>query len=163
MRYTRGTPSPALAMEMLRDIDRDTVDFIPTYDDANLEPSVLPARYPNLLVNGSSGIAVGHGDEHPAAQPRRGDRRPPSPTSTTRPSTWAGLMKYIKGPDFPTGGIIVGWARDQGTPTRPAVAGSSSEARAHIEPLRQGKEAIIVTELPLPGCPRATAATTAPA
>ncbi len=64
-----------IATEMLRDLDMDTVDFAPNYDGARQEPLVLPARFPNLLVNGSSGIAVGHGDEHPAAQPARGDRR----------------------------------------------------------------------------------------
>ena len=74
MRYTEARLA-RLATEMLRDIDQDTVDFAPTYDGTRQEPLVLPARFPNLLVNGSSGIAVGHGDQHPAAQPARGDRR----------------------------------------------------------------------------------------
>ena len=61
-----------IATELLRDIDADTVDFVPNYDETKRQPDVLPARFPNLLVNGSSGIAVGHGDEHSAAQPERG-------------------------------------------------------------------------------------------
>ena len=74
MRYTEARLA-RIATEMLRDLDMDTVDFAPNYDGSQQEPLVLPARFPNLLVNGSSGIAVGHGDEHPAAQPARGDRR----------------------------------------------------------------------------------------
>ena len=74
MRYTEARLAP-IAREMLRDLDSDTVDFGPNYDGSEQEPLVLPARFPNLLVNGSSGIAVGHGDEHPAAQPQGDDRR----------------------------------------------------------------------------------------
>ena len=86
MRYTEARLDP-LATEMLRDIDQETVDFAPNFDGSKQEPLVLPARFPNLLVNGGSGIAVGHGDQHPAAQPARGGRRRRSPTSTTRTST----------------------------------------------------------------------------
>ena len=74
MRYTEARLS-RLATEMLRDIDEDTVDDTPTYDDRRTEPLVLPSRVPNLLINGSSGHRGRHGDEHPAAQPRRGHRR----------------------------------------------------------------------------------------
>ena len=73
MRYTEARLTP-LAMEMLREIDEETVDFIPNYDGRVQEPTVLPSRFPNLLANGSGGIAVGHGDEHPAAQPARARR-----------------------------------------------------------------------------------------
>ena len=73
-RYTEARLAP-LAMELIGEIDEDTVDFVSTYDGENDEPQVLPARFPNLLVNGGGGIAVGHGHQHPAAQPSRGHRR----------------------------------------------------------------------------------------
>ena len=73
MRYTE-IRLQKLAHEMLRDIEKETVDFVPNYDGSEKEPVLLPAGFPNLLVNGSSGIAVGHGDQHPAAQPRGGGR-----------------------------------------------------------------------------------------
>ena len=85
MRYTEARLD-ALATEMLRDIDQETVDFEPNFDGSKQEPVVLPSRFPNLLVNGGSGIAVGHGHQHPAAQPARGGRRRRSRTSTTRTS-----------------------------------------------------------------------------
>ena len=74
MRYTEARLAK-LATEMLRDIDADTVDFTPNYDESRQEPLILPARFPNLLVNGSAGHRGRHGDEHPAAQPARDDRR----------------------------------------------------------------------------------------
>ncbi len=74
MRYTEARFSK-IAVEMLRDIDANTVDWVPNYDETRREPTVLPSRMPNLMVNGASGIAVGHGDEHPPAQPGRGRRR----------------------------------------------------------------------------------------
>ena len=74
MRYTEARLDKA-AMELLRDLDKETVDFQPNYDESLEEPSVLPARFPNLLVNGSSGHRGGHGHEHPAAQPGRDHRR----------------------------------------------------------------------------------------
>ncbi len=135
-----------LATEMLRDIDADTVDFTPTYDDARLEPSVLPSRYPNLLVNGSAGIAVGMATNIPPHNLREVIDGVVAyiddPTIDV-----AGLMKHIKGPDFPTGGVIKGWqgikdAYDTGR-GRVVVQG-----RAHTEDIGRGKEAIIVTELP---------------
>jgi len=135
-----------LAMEMVRDIDRDTVDFSPTYDDARLEPNVLPSRYPNLLVNGSSGIAVGMATNIPPHNLREAIGATIAYIDDESIDT-AGLMKHIKGPDFPTGGIIVGWQgiKDAYETGRGRVV---VRGRAHIEPLRQGKEAIIVTELP---------------
>ena len=145
MRYTEARLA-RIAGELLRDIDADTVDFGPNYDDTRLEPLILPARFPNLLVNGSSGIAVG-----------MATNIPPHNLRETIDATIAfiddpeigvdGLMEHIKGPDFPTGGVIVGrtgikeaYATGRGRVVVRAVA--------HIEPLRQGKEAIIVTEMP---------------
>ena len=144
-RYTESRLAP-LATELLRDIDADTVDFGPNYDDSQMEPLVLPARYPNLLVNGSAGIAVG-----------MATNIPPHNLRETIDATIAyiddpdidtvGLMKHVKGPDFPTGGIIVGRSgiKEAYETGRGRIV---VRARAHIEPLRQGKEAIIVTELP---------------
>jgi DNA gyrase subunit A len=145
MRYTEARLQK-IATEMLRDIDADTVDFGPNYDERRLEPLVLPARYPNLLVNGSAGIAVGMATNIPPHNLREAIDAViaymDDPTIDT-----AGLMKYIKGPDFPTGGIIVGRSgiRDAYETGRGRVV---IRARAHVEPLRQGKEAIIVTEMP---------------
>jgi DNA gyrase subunit A len=145
MRYTEARLS-RIATEMLRDLDADTVDFVPNYDGSRQEPLVLPSRFPNLLVNGSSGIAVG-----------MATNIPPHNLREVISATLAyiddpelgvdGLMKYIKGPDFPTGGIILGRGgiRDAYETGRGRVR---IQARAHIEPLKQGKEAIVVTELP---------------
>jgi DNA gyrase subunit A len=135
-----------IATEMLRDLDMDTVDFAANYDGSRREPLVLPARFPNLLVNGSSGIAVG-----------MATNIPPHNLGEVIDATMAyiddpdidtqGLMHHIKGPDFPTGGIILGHAgiRDAYETGRGRVR---VQARAHIEPLTHGKEAIVVTELP---------------
>jgi DNA gyrase subunit A len=145
MRYTEARLA-RLATEMLRDIDADTVDFVPNYDESRQEPLVLPARLPNLLVNGSSGIAVG-----------MATNIPPHNLAEAIDATVAfiddpdmdvaRLMRHIKGPDFPTGGTIVGWQgiKDAYESGRGRVV---IRGKAHIEPLRQGKEAIIVTELP---------------
>jgi len=135
-----------LATELLRDIDQDTVDFGPNYDDSQLEPLVLPARYPNLLVNGASGIAVGMATNIPPHNLR--ESIDATVAFIDDPSIGVdGLMKHIKGPDFPTGGIITGRGgiREAYETGRGRVV---IKARAHIEPLRQGKEAIIVTEMP---------------
>src|SRR3954453_22253454 len=145
MRYTEARRAPA-AREMLRDLDSDTVDFQPNYDGENREPTVLPARFPNLLVNGSSGIAVG-----------MATNIPPHNLRETIAATKAfiddpdidvpGLMRHMKGPDFPTGGLILGLSgiREAFETGRGRIR---VRARAHSEPLTQGKEAIIVTELP---------------
>ncbi|HEX8647313.1 MAG TPA: DNA gyrase subunit A [Thermoleophilaceae bacterium] len=144
-RYTEARLAP-LATELLRDIDADTVDFGPNYDDSQLEPLVLPARYPNLLVNGSAGIAVGMATNIPPHNLRETIDATIAYIDDPDIDT-AGLMKHVKGPDFPTGGIIVGrqGIRDAYASGRGRVV---VRARAHIEPLRQGKEAIIVTEMP---------------
>jgi len=145
MRYTEARLDD-LAAEMLRDIDQDTVDFVPTYDGNAQEPVVLPARFPNLLVNGSSGIAVGMATNIPPHNLREVVAATiayiDDPTIDVD-----GLLKYIKGPDFPTAGTILGHdgIRDAYATGRGRVR---VQGKAHIEPIGQGKEAIIVTELP---------------
>jgi DNA gyrase subunit A len=145
MRYTEARLA-RLATELLRDIDADTVDFGPNFDGSRLEPLVLPARFPNLLVNGSAGIAVGMATNIPPHNLRETVDAVVAFVDDPAIDT-AGLMKHVKGPDFPTGGIIVGrqGIRDAYETGRGRVV---VRARAHIEPLRQGKEAIIVTEMP---------------
>src|SRR5215212_1227255 len=106
MRYTEARLA-RLATEMLRDIDADTVDFAPNYDESRLEPTVLPARFPNLLVNGSAGIAVGMATNIPPHNLREAIDAVVAYIDD-RDIDVAGLMQHIKGPDFPTGGYIVG-------------------------------------------------------
>jgi DNA gyrase subunit A len=145
MRYTEARLDK-LATEMLRDIDQDTVDFVPTYDGNTREPLVLPARYPNLLVNGSSGIAVGMATNIPPHNLR--EVIAATIAYIDDPSIeLEGLMEHIKGPDFPTAGTILGreGIRDAYATGRGKVR---VQGKAHIEPIGQGKEAIIVTELP---------------
>ncbi len=135
-----------IATEMLRDLDMDTVDFAPNYDGSKREPLVLPARFPNLLVNGSSGIAVGMATNIPPHNLR--EVIDATVAYIEDPDiTLEGLMAHVKGPDFPTGGIILGMAgiKDAYETGRGRVR---VQAKAHIEPLKQGKEAIVVTELP---------------
>ncbi|MBV9050725.1 MAG: DNA gyrase subunit A, partial [Solirubrobacterales bacterium] len=145
MRYTEARLD-RLATEMLRDIDAETVDFAPTYDGSRQEPTVLPSRFPNLLVNGGSGIAVGMATNIPPHNLREVING--TIAYIDNPSIDVeGLMKHIRGPDFPTAGTILG--RDG---IREAYATGRGrirvQAKAHIEPIGQGKEAIIVTELP---------------
>jgi DNA gyrase subunit A len=135
-----------IATEMLRDLDMDTVDFVVNYDGSRREPLVLPARFPNLLVNGSSGIAVGMATNIPPHNLR--EVIDATVAYIDDPETEVeGLMRHIKGPDFPTGGIILGHGgiKDAYETGRGRVR---VQARAHIEPLSHGKEAIVVTELP---------------
>src|SRR4051795_11938344 len=145
MRYTEARLD-GIAREMLRDLDADTVDFQPNYDGEDQEPTVLPARFPNLLVNGSSGIAVGMATNIPPHNLREVIAATVAYIDDPDIDT-PGLMQHIKGPDFPTGGVILGLSgiRDAFETGRGRVR---VRARAHIEPLSQGKEAIIVTELP---------------
>ncbi|MCJ7841258.1 DNA topoisomerase IV subunit A [Lederbergia sp. NSJ-179] len=145
MRYTEARLSK-VASELLRDIEKRTVDFIPNFDDTSSEPIVLPARFPNLLVNGSTGISAGYATEIPPhhlgevidAVIMRMDK----PTSQVDD-----LMKVIKGPDFPTGGIIQGVegikkAYETGR-GRVIVRG-----KTEIETIRGGREQIVITEIP---------------
>jgi DNA gyrase subunit A len=145
MRYTEARLAP-LATEMLRDIDQETVDFVPTYDGSRQEPVVLPARFPNLLVNGGTGIAVGMATNIPPHNLREVIGATVAYIDDPQIDV-EGLMKYIKGPDFPTSGTILGreGIRDAYATGRGRVR---VQAKAHIEPIGQGKEAIIVTELP---------------
>jgi DNA gyrase subunit A len=145
MRYTEARLE-RLATEMLRDIDAETVDFAPTYDGTRQEPVVLPARFPNLLVNGGSGIAVGMATNIPPHNLREVIGATIAYIDDPQIDV-EGLMRYIKGPDFPTAGTILGreGIRDAYATGRGRVR---VQAKAHIEPIGQGKEAIIVTELP---------------
>ncbi len=145
MRYTEARLA-RIATEMLRDLDMDTVDFVPNYDGSRQEPLVLPARFPNLLVNGSSGIAVGMATNIPPHNLREVIDATIAYIDDPDIDT-GGLLKHIKGPDFPTGGVILGRAgiRDAYGKGRGRVR---VQARAHVEPLSHGKEAIVVTELP---------------
>src|SRR5947209_11214683 len=145
MRYTECRLT-RLATEMLRDIDADTVDFVPNYDESRREPSVLPARFPNLLVNGSSGIAVGMATNVPPHN--LGEVIDGIVAMIDDPSIDVErLTQHIKGPDFPTGGSLVGRGgiRDAYRSGRGRI---TVRGRAHIEQLRGGKSAIIITELP---------------
>jgi DNA gyrase subunit A len=145
MRYTEARLS-RIATEMLRDIDSDTVDFEPNYDESRKQPSVLPSRFPNLLVNGSAGIAVGMATNMPPH--RLGEIVDAIVQLIDDPSSNVDdLAKHVKGPDFPTGAIVVGrqGIRDAYRTGRGRIV---MRARAHIEELRGGKTAIIVTELP---------------
>jgi DNA gyrase subunit A len=144
MRYTEARLA-RLATEMLRDIDADTVDFGPNYDETSREPVVLPSRFPNLLVNGSTGIAVGMATNIPPHNLTEimGATR----AYIENPDIdLAGLMEHVKGPDFPGGGLMSAQGiRDAFASGRGAV---KVRARAHVEPIRGGKDAIIVSELP---------------
>ena len=145
MRYTECRLTK-LATEMLRDIDMDTVDFVPNYDESRREPTVLPARFPNLLVNGSAGIAVGMATNIPPHNLSEVVDAVVAMIDDPAVSVEA-LTKHIKGPDFPTGAIVVGRSgiRDAYRSGRGRIV---VRARAHIEELRGGRNAIIVTELP---------------
>lgn len=145
MRYTEARLS-AIAGELLRDIGKRTVEFIPNFDDSEVEPTVLPARFPNLLVNGSTGISAGYAtDIPPHALHEVLDAvlmRMDNPDVTVDE-----LMTVIKGPDFPTGGIIQGIdgiKKAYETGKGKIVVRSKSE----IESLKGGKEQIVITEIP---------------
>jgi DNA gyrase subunit A len=145
MRYTEARLAK-LAEEMLSELDSNTVDFGPNYDESKQEPLVLPARFPNLLVNGSAGIAVGMATNMPPHH--LGETIDAVVALIDNPSANVeDLMKYLKGPDFPTGAIIVGRSgiRDAYRTGRGRIV---MRARAHVEELRGGKSAIVITELP---------------
>jgi len=145
MRYTEARLT-AVAMEMLADLDKETVDFVPNFDQSREEPTVLPARFPNLLVNGASGIAVGMATNIPPHNLREiCDALVALLEDPTRSTE--DLMKIVRGPDFPTGGLILGreGIRETYTQGRGTIV---MRAKAHIEELRGGRRAIVVTELP---------------
>ena len=145
MRYTEARMSK-LALELLRDIDKETVDFVPNFDESLKEPAVLPSRYPNLLVNGSNGIAVGMATSIPPhnlgevidATVHLIDNEECSVDD---------LMKFVKGPDFPTSAIIMG-KENIAEAYRTGRGKVKVRARAVIEELPKGKQQIVVTEIP---------------
>ena len=145
MRYTEARLSK-IAMEMLRDIDKDTVDFIPNFDETLEQPSVLPSKFPNLLVNGSAGIAVGMATNIPPHN--LGEVIDGLIELIDNPDvSIKELMNHVKGPDFPTGAIIQGreGIRDAYTTGRGRIR---VRAKSQIEQMSNGKTRIIVTELP---------------
>ena len=145
MRYTESRMSK-IAMEMLRDINKDTIDYGPNYDGSEKEPLVLPARYPNFIVNGASGIAVGMATNVPPHQ--LGETIDAVLAIADNPAiTTEELMEIIPGPDFPTGGLILGRSGIR----RAYETGRGSiiiRAKVEIEVASNGKETILVHELP---------------
>ena len=150
MRYTEARLS-RISMEMLADINKNTVDFVPNFDETEKEPVVLPSRFPNLLVNGTSGIAVGMATNIPphnlreviAAVVRMIDNR----VNEDRETSLEEIMEIIKGPDFPTGATILG-KRGIEEAYRTGRAKIKVRAVTNIETMPNGKSRIIVTELP---------------
>ena len=145
MRYTEARLAP-IAREMLRDLDSETVDFAPNYDGSRREPLVLPARFPNLLVNGSAGIAVGMATNIP---PHNLEEVIDAVVATIDDPgiDVDGLMQHVRGPDFPTGGVIHGL---EGIRAAYETGRGRVRVRAKVgvEDIGRGKEALIVTELP---------------
>ena len=145
MRYTEARMSQ-FSLQMVRDIDKDTVDFMPNFDEEETEPVVLPARYPNLLVNGSNGIAVGMATSIPPHN--LGEVIDAACYMIeNRDSTVDDLMKMIKGPDFPTGAIIMG-KKDIEEAYRTGQGKVVVRAKTEIEETKKGRMQIIVTEIP---------------
>ena len=150
MRYTEARLSK-VSMEMLADINKDTVDFVPNFDETEKEPTVLPARFPNLLVNGTNGIAVGMATNIPphnlketiAAVVKIIDNR----VQEDRDTDIDELLNIVKGPDFPTGGEILG-TRGLNEAYRTGRGTIKVRAVTNIETMENGKSRIIVTELP---------------
>ena len=150
MRYTEARLSK-ISMELISDINKDTVDFIPNFDETEKEPAVLPARFPNLLVNGTTGIAVGMATNIPphnlkeiiAAVVKIIDNR----IEENRETTIEELLEIVKGPDFPTGAEILG-TRGIEEAYRTGRGKIRVRAVTNIEPMANGKNRIVVTELP---------------
>jgi len=150
MRYTEARLSK-VSMEMLADINKDTVDFIPNFDETEKEPTVLPSRYPNLLVNGTSGIAVGMATNIPPHNLREVIEAVVKIIDNTviedRETDIEEILQIIKGPDFPTGGEILG-TRGIDEAYRTGKGKIRVRAITNIETMENGKNRIIVTELP---------------
>ncbi|MFJ2621157.1 DNA gyrase subunit A [Glutamicibacter sp. NPDC087344] len=147
-RYTETKMAP-LAMEMVRDINEDTVDFQDNYDGKNQEPTVLPARFPNLLVNGSSGIAVGMATNippHNLHEVAEGVQWYLANPEVTREELLAALMQRVKGPDFPTGAMILG-TKGIADAYRTGRGSITMRAVVNVEEI-QGRTCLVVTELP---------------
>ena len=150
MRYTEARLSK-ISMEMLADINKDTVDFVPNFDETEKEPVVLPSRYPNLLVNGTSGIAVGMATNIPPHNLREiisaVVKMIDSQVEEDRETSLEEIMEIVKGPDFPTGATILG-RRSIEEAYRTGRAKIKVRAVTNIETMANGKSRIIVTELP---------------
>ncbi|WP_460423063.1 DNA gyrase subunit A [Paraclostridium sordellii] len=145
MRYTEARMSK-LALELLRDIDKETVDFIPNFDESLKEPSVLPSRFPNLLVNGSNGIAVGMATSIPPHN--LGEVIDATiHLIDNEECSIEDLMQFIQGPDFPTSAIIMG-KENIAEAYRTGRGKAKVRARAYIEELAKGKQQIVITEIP---------------
>jgi DNA gyrase subunit A len=145
MRYTEARLAP-LAMEMLEDLDKETVEFVPNYDDTRKEPTVLPSRFPNLICNGASGIAVGMATNIPTHN--LGEVVDALVALIGNPEMEDdGLLDFISGPDFPTGGIIYG-RRGIVEAYQTGRGRIVLRAKANIEKQKSGKESIIITEIP---------------
>lgn len=145
MRYTEARLTP-MAMELIRDIEKDVVDMVPNYSDSEMEPKVLPARYPNLLVNGVFGIAVGLATNIP---PHNLGEVIDAAIATIDKSeiTTEEIMEYIKGPDLPTGGIIIG-KNSMISAYETGEGKVTLRAKTSIEKLENGRLGIVITEFP---------------
>ncbi|AIY80968.1 DNA topoisomerase IV subunit A [Clostridium botulinum] len=145
MRYTEARLAP-ISMEMLRDIDKDTVDMVPNYSDSEFEPKVLPSRYPNLLVNGSFGIAVGLATNIPPHNLKEVTNGVLAYIDNNEIDIKE-LMEYIKGPDLPTGGILIG-KNSLRSAYESGVGKVAYRAKTNIEKLDSGRIGIAITEFP---------------
>lgn len=145
MRYTEARLSK-ISEELLRDLDKQTVEFVLNFDDTEEEPTVLPARYPNLLVNGATGISAGYATEIPTHN--LGEVIDATIHAIDHPkATVKELMQFVKGPDFPTGGIIQGIEElEQAYETGRGKVVIRSKTK--IEPIKGGKTQIIISEIP---------------
>ncbi len=145
MRYTEARLSK-LSMEMVRDIEKETVDFYPNFDETLMQPAVMPSRFPNLLVNGSSGIAVGMATNIPPHN--LGEVIDACVHYIDHPDcTVDDLMQFVKGPDFPTGGVILG-KRGIYDAYHEGRGRIIVRAKSEIEEMSQGRQRIVVTEIP---------------
>lgn len=145
MRYTEAKLAP-IAMEMLKDIEKDTVDMVPNYSDSEIEPSVLPSRYPNLLVNGTFGIAVGLATNIPPHNLKEVTNGVLAYIDNSEITT-SELMKHIKGPDLPTGGILIG-EKSILSAYETGEGKVAYRAKTSIEKLENGRLGIVITEFP---------------
>ena len=146
MRYTEARMSK-IAMEMMKDINKNTVDFRPNYDQEEMEPVVLPSRFPNLLVNGAVGIAVGMATNIPPHNLNETIDAALAIMDNPEITVMDLMENYIQGPDFPTGGIILGRAgiKQAYETGRGTVV---VRAKTHVEEMDNGKHRIVVTEVP---------------
>jgi len=149
MRYTEARMAQ-LAMEMVRDIDEDTVDFTPNYDGRTQEPQILPSRFPNLLVNGSAGIAVGMATNippHNLTEVAEGVQWALAHPDATREELLEALLERVKGPDFPTGGLIVGRKGIEDA-YRTGRGSVMMRAVVEVEEDSRGRTVLVITQLP---------------